>query len=996
MILDSIAYTKQPVSALWNSLSNPSKGAFTTSRSILLTPNRRLAASIDDEFDSQQRKNGYTSWEPLQSWPLNAWFEEAWQRWQQAVLLPDCVFKGEESAYDPSAWSILSPFQEQVLWENVIRESEIGGSLLRVNGSAKLASGAYGLLRNWSIDIEGGWANTSDSELFLSWLTEFRRRCHELKKVCSVDLPDLLRGSSIWPHWFDHIYLYGFDEITPQTNRLFSFLSEYFDTHICIIEADSPEENVSASRVEFETKEEELRYCAKWAKQQLSQHSTQKQNIAIVIPDLQDRRREVERVFRERFDGLPFHKESNEMLAQLARSEDAALGGETAESLFNISGGEILSGYPIISSAFSLLQLVEPKIEFKILSACLSSPFIGGNSKEWSARSQLDVVLRQSRRDGMSLSLLLDKCLAYVSIDEATGESRLLVPGLVSIVQNLSEMLVSNDGKRSFAEKRHPSEWKIQIENVLQSVGWPGDRTLSSQEYQLVSKWGELLKELASADLVAGKVGFQGAISLLRRLANESSFQTETKNQPPIQVLGVLEAAAQNFDAIWMMSLDSETWPPSGYAHPLLPAEMQRKLNMPHSSAQREFEFAKTMTERFAVSASKVIFSSARWAGDKGLNISSLIKGLPEEKNILSDDALADSESFKGRQKRALKDDGIKKIVEVFVRDVSGPVLEQNKSVTGGTWILKAQADCPFKAFASIRLNAKPMAFPVFGATPAERGSEMHKVMEIFWTRCQSHEKLISLDAKELKQWLTEAAVKAVSEQSEKTPEVMSGSVREIEVSRLVRAGEAWLALEAQRTPFKVVAIEEKKEITLSTMRLNTRADRIDRVGDNGYVVIDYKTSEVSTKAWLDERMDEPQLPLYCVSIEADDQLSSVQGVMFGQIKNGKMAIKGQHSDAHSLMDKKSRDVVVDGQWGLTLSQWAQRLDSLAKEFTDGYAEVMPKSLLKSCRYCDLQPLCRVSEVTLEQQSPQEQTEKERPQEQQISQPQPDLTGEAS
>jgi len=56
----------------------------------------------------------------------------------------------------------------------------------------------------------------------------------------------------------------------------------------------------------------------------------------------------------------------------------------------------------------------------------------------------------------------------------------------------------------------------------------------------------------------------------------------------------------------------------------------------------------------------------------------------------------------------------------------------------------------------------------------------------------------------------------------------------------------------------------------------------------------------------------------------------------------------------------------------------------------------MPKSLLKSCRYCDLQPLCRVSEVTLEQQSPQEQTEKERPQEQQISQPQPDLTGEAS
>lgn len=193
----------------------------------------------------------------------------------------------------------------------------------------------------------------------------------------------------------------------------------------------------------------------------------------------------------------------------------------------------------------------------------------------------------------------------------------------------------------------------------------------------------------------------------------------------------------------------------------------------------------------------------------------------------------------------------------------------------------------------------------------------------------------------------------------------MRGSVRYLEVERLVETATAWLALEEQREPFKVVAVEEKKEVTIGSIRLNTRADRIDRVGENGYVIIDYKTSEVSTQTWRDERLDEPQLPLYSVSVGIGAEPSTIQGVMFAQIKSGKMAIKGQHSDALTLLEKKSRDVVTDGEWDLTIATWRKRLESLANEFSEGYAEVLPKSIVKSCRFCDLQTLCRVSEGLL-------------------------------
>ena len=959
--------TQSPFSALWQYCSVKDQETAQAVRTVVLTPNRRLAVSISEEFDQVQQASGAVCWESLSCWSLNAWYEEAWQRWRASLLLS---LDHETGDFDPMEWTLLSSFQELVLWEDVIRSSPEGENLLKVNGSAKLASGAHGLMCGWIFGGEGDsdsdgasdehWANTTDCEAFVVWRKAFNDRCQSLGTLCSVELPNRLHDAPIWPSWFERLVLVGFDEVTPQTLRLLTHLEEQHEIEVIHL-AEEGVHNAAPVRVEFETKEQELRYCANWAKGKLVEHSDQQlPSIAVVVPDLQDRRREVERVFRECFEGLPFNEESNELLAQLSNPVDAEHSNIRTESeppQFNISGGEALSNYAIISSAFSILALLERELTMSTLSACLGSQFISGFNQEGSARAQLDVNLRKLRRDKLSLPLLLE-------------ESRLFVPQLTLMVEQLIALSQGDDFNIA-RDTKQPSSWLAFIEAVLQVVGWPGDRVLSSEEFQLVSKWRELLTELSSIDELVGEVGFSTVISLLRRLCNDTSFQIETKNSPPIQVLGILEAAAQNFDALWCMGLDSDTWPPSGYAHPFLPTEMQRSLNMPHSSAQREFDFAQTITEGFVSSAADVVFSSAQFSGDKELNVSPLIQKIPLK--ALPTEDLRYKADFKQHQKKALEEasshsdsDSTKgKVVEVFQRDVMGPSLSEDQTVKGGTWILKAQADCPFKAFAAIRLSASSMDNPVFGMTAADRGSSMHRVMELFWNRCGSWEQLSGLSVTDKKGWLTEAAMKTVAEQAESSPEHMRGSVRYLEVERLVETATAWLALEEQREPFKVVAVEEKKEVTIGSIRLNTRADRIDRVGENGYVIIDYKTSEVSTQTWRDERLDEPQLPLYSVSVGIGAEPSTIQGVMFAQIKSGKMAIKGQHSDALTLLEKKSRDVVTDGEWDLTIATWRKRLESLANEFSEGYAEVLPKSIVKSCRFCDLQTLCRVSEGLL-------------------------------
>ena len=119
-----------------------------------------------------------------------------------------------------------------------------------------------------------------------------------------------------------------------------------------------------------------------------------------------------------------------------------------------------------------------------------------------------------------------------------------------------------------------------------------------------------------------------------------------------------------------------------------------------------------------------------------------------------------------------------------------------------------------------------------------------------------------------------------------------------------------------------------------------------------GHVLIDYKTGRATPKDWLDERPDDPQLPLYAIAAKED-----VVALAFARIKTGDMRFTGLALEGNLLPKVKA----VDGWRGL-LEVWQRQLNGLGREFAEGIAIVDPKRGLKTCRHCDLQPLCRVHE----------------------------------
>jgi len=214
--------------------------------------------------------------------------------------------------------------------------------------------------------------------------------------------------------------------------------------------------------------------------------------------------------------------------------------------------------------------------------------------------------------------------------------------------------------------------------------------------------------------------------------------------------------------------------------------------------------------------------------------------------------------------------------------------------------------------------------------------------MKVLWTELKGSEGL----KKDPGPAIEEAAKKAVAEAELEEP------FAALERKRLSKLAREWLEVEKARDPFTVVAMEDKRKLAVAGLELNGRIDRLDKLDAGGHALIDYKTGKPTPNDWLGERPDDPQLPLYALNAKED-----ISAVTFAKLKTGEMRYMG-FSDRKDLIP----DVKPAKDWAALVAGWKQEIEALGSGFASGDARVDPKNLLQTCRYCDLQPLCRVYE----------------------------------
>lgn len=883
----------------------------------LVTVNRRLARYARYRYGQRQVGRGYMAWETPDILPYNAWLE----RCHEEIRLKMPPVDGKQPPL------LLSPLQERLLWEQVIEASSWQTALLQSRGAAQAAMQARRLCVEWRVPIDSDplWAQT-DPAAFVEWAREFENRCRVDNWLDRARLADIV-GAGLAGDYVrlpGVLVFAGFDDFSPQAEDLIRVL---VSKHVKTCLQAEPGRAGRAVRTGLADAPAELRAAAKWARAR--RESNPGERIGVIVNGLAQNRETVCRVFEE-------------ILHPSSMTSFAVSPASIERPAFNISMGRPLSAYPLVHSALLILALMTDDPEIRIISEILLSPFIKGADRELARRARADAVMREAKQPRMSIMQMLDLMKTGAGKGAASGY---ICPVFCRSLDVFERICLD------MPENQSPSGWCRTFSSLLEAFGWPGDNPLDSREYQVHAAWQEALARFAASGEVSGRLTPHQAVGILQQLLNESLFQPETADVG-LQVMGLLEAAGDEFDAIWVTGITADMWPPPPAPNPFIPVVLQRHHDLPHATAAREIAFARTITQRLLASADEVVVSWPMVSGESPLMPSSLIDPFP----MVSppDPPLND-----GDYRYLLAASGI---LEDFA-DVKGPPVEKGGKVPGGTGIIKAQAACPFSAFVRYRLGAKPLEFPVSGIDAADRGSLLHKVLERVWRDLGSHKGLTAKNASTLAVLVSEAVSKAVSDMAKARPRTFTGRFAGMERQRLADLVMQWLMHDAARAPFDVVGAEWRLSVSLGDIRLDTFADRIDRLENNGQVVIDYKTGDVSRQDWFADRIAEPQLPLYCLALA-----EIPAGVFFARVKKGDMRYIGI-ADAASIVDGV-KAVADDGRLNErfgsvadVVEYWKTALAAIADEVARGHAPVSPVSVNKTCRYCPLGMVCRISEL---------------------------------
>lgn len=860
---------------------------------VAVTVNQRLSRTLTRIFDRRQADNGRKAWPAAQILPWDAWLRTLYRQARDGEGRP---------------WQMLSDSQAQHLWEQVIGSSKTDIDLLDVRGAASLARTAWAIQHDWGVEAAG---RSIDQTWYAKWSEVYFERCKKNLWVDTGFLTSWLvervdRLSSQLPR---QLLVIGFDTVSAAQRELLDALKA---RGVDVLVDDLPGGRTDNARLmACEEERQEVRAAAIWARQQLADDSARK--IAIVVPELQ-------RLRAALLDELHW-----------ALDPATALSPETVQSShYNISLGAPLSTYPMIADALAWLRLIAQAQPLDACIGLLLSAYLKGAEEERAGRAAADLRLLELPRTNVGLPQLA----AFIRRmgDDSPAQLR---EGLDALVREADQL----------PKRQTYAGWSRAIGNLLEALGWPGDRTLSSEEYQLHGAWQQTLRRLSEFDLVASPCSIVGAVSGLANLLQSNIFQLESAADARLQIVGLLEVAGMQFDAMWVMGMDEQSWPQRHRFNPFLSAREQRAADVPHCSPQWEYGFAQRTLNRLHASAGELIFSYATKHDEAERGPSAMLSHLPKID--------IDMPPLPVWIRRATRLETIE--------DALAPRLPEGTTMSGGVQVLSDQADCPFRAFALHRLGLRPPEELQTGVSARDRGSLLHAAMEALWAELKDQSTLLAVDEQVLHAAIDSAIDKAFSSRRLN----VDAAYLEIEHEHLRALMRAWLEVEKKRGDFSVESLEQKREISIGGLRFSLRLDRADRLGGGERMLIDYKTGNPknagSIKALLQPRPSDAQLPLYALA-----DTGEVSAVALAFVRPLQSQFKGVSDEEFAGGDLKgitafSRDKSQPfASWDEVQSFWRSELEALAREFAEGVASVTPKNAPSTCQYCALDPLCRV------------------------------------
>lgn len=801
----------------------------------------------------------------------------------------------------------------RLAWEQIVRLDPAQAQVLARAGLAATAHRSWVLLHRYRIPTAAlEQADGVEAAAFARWVVQYQRWL-EAGGWLDPALASTIVGRCVPETPLSFV---GFDHWTPEQA---AFLDRLRAGGVPVITTEplSGDAPIAARVVECDDFDAELDAAARWAAARLQERP--RERLALIVPGLDRERVRVRRA-----------------LDRVLVPQTAVTGGPAPGSkAWALAAARPLLERPVVAAALAWLEACATPADAALASALLLGHHDGAAAAESHARAELDVELRRS---GLEV-----RGLEHV----AAAARRMRCPGTAARLERVIERA------RRWHGAHPPSHWAPEFSGLLVDLGWPGADP-DSVEHQAAQRWQELLGELGAGDDVTGALRVTAAIGHLRDLASQTSFEPQ-EIAAPLLVIDPETALGMRFDAVWIVGLDASRWPAPASPDPFLPRDWQVRQAVPGVTAELAEAAARRTLVRLTHAAPAVICSVPRFAAEAPLLPSAWVAELPRAAGIERwNEVEAAVALFEARP--------------ALVREVDGvlPAFGSHEIARGGARLLELQAACPFRAAVELRLGGRQLDDPAVGIEPTERGKLAHAVLQAFWSEVRDQARLLALSPEQRRQKVADAVDAVLLPLRQRADEVR---VRLLEFERRWLGSRTLelLALDVQREPFTVEYVEVAREIDVGGVQVRVVIDRVDRLGDGSCAFIDYKTgANARPGAWLAERPELPQLPLYVRTVVPAD----VGAVAFASLRKGATAYAGFTREASVFSQLKAFDPAKAAfrdyaDWSALLREWERRLDALAREHAEGDARLAPQPA-RACVYCHLAGVCRSRQARLE------------------------------
>lgn len=864
-----------------------------SSQTLILTPNARTQKAIYSGQLANLAENQVVESVDVRS--FSQWQNDLWSELSFIQPLP----------------KTLSNLAIKSWLEKLVRQ-EPAWTLTNPSGVANKLVEAYQNLLQWRLCLDDIASNQSaEIDYFKIWIAKFEIFCKRKNLIAAFATLDIIALclDKLMPNLPKQILLVGFNQLTPNQKSFFDCLKRkqiQIDSYIY------QSALANASQIGFTSLQQELGFAASYAKK----YQQKDKCVGIVVEQLASHLAEVHRAFSD-----VFQPEESKPWVALGKPK------------YNVSAGFALSDQPLVKAGLLLLNLKAKRISLEELHFLKNTPFI-----EWGTyRQAIQFFLQQlclNARKNYSISFLLK------SIEENVQPEKL------EVLKNRL-LLVENTNYKMQPITQHIKQWR----QNLSIWGWA--EFIGLNEFEIQAK-NTLLSLIGDCDLLNDlydKISSKEAIDFLNQSSKQLAFQIAS-DRTNIHILGVLEASGLQFDHLVVVGFNANNWPQKNKINPFIPLELQREKNMPGSSAEREFEYARDLSSSLLNSAKHIIVTSSDSDTANSLVTAPFFAHLP----------LADVSDF------IEPINGITPKSDYIWVDDSNIDLS-TAEIRGGAYLLSDYAKCPFKSIATFQLKLSGYQSPDIGVEPKTKGSWLHETMELIWQVLGTQRALLEMPQPQLEKLVLDSLQSALLKHQAYLLATTDQEIIELEQNKLASLIFEWLKIEKERADFSVHKLEAEYELNIEQLNLKFRVDRIDSNGKEQLEIIDYKTGKTEVKNWFGVRPTEAQMPAYILSMREQN----ISGLNYARLKTGEVAQSGLSFELddnsvnrvdHYLNEIKSvplKNSNVRNFDDLT-EQWQKSLARIATGISNGYMSVSPKDKNQSCLYCDYKAICRINE----------------------------------